>query len=186
MLCRSRWCLQRADMKTHAEYVVSYQRPDSIMVSSCGRDQWRLRAGFSRRAPLPSSAIVWSCFRVQEHAALSTSTRLWFLGSSPGKPSGCASERSGLGPGRPSAKVLGISLALDFVEQSRAAAVKAADRIGASSACCLTGLDRSCPGSNDQSMGSTLQPQNRNAFARGILGPHMRSTINGHPPKIRC
>ena len=82
--------------------------------------------------------------------------------------------------GRPQ-RFLGISLALDFVEQSRAAAAKAADRIGASSACCLTGLDRSCPGSSDQSMGSTLQPQNRNAFARGMLGPHMRSTINGPP-----
>ena len=123
--------------------------------------------------------MAWSCPRIQAHAALSTSTRRWFLGSSPGRPSGCASDLSGLGPGRPSAKVLGISLALDFVEQSRAAAVKAADLRGASSACCLNGLDRSCPGSRDQSMGSTLQPQKRKAFARGMLGPHMRSTING-------
>ena len=119
----------------------------------------------------PSSAIAWSCFRIQEHAALSTSTRLWFLGSSPGKPSGYFQTQR-LGTWAASAKVLGISLALDFVGQSGAAAVKAADRIGASSACCLNGLDRSCPGSRWAAPFShrTETP---------LPGPHMRSTISG-------
>ena len=64
------WCLQRADMKTHAEYVVSYQRPDSIMVSSCGRDN----GGFERVLPQGPPAVVcyslprqtfWVCLRTQ-------------------------------------------------------------------------------------------------------------------------
>ena len=56
------WCLQRADMKTHAEYVVSYQRPDSIMVSSCGRDQWTKPGSPAR----PAAVVCYSLELLQD------------------------------------------------------------------------------------------------------------------------
>ena len=79
------------------------------------------------------------------------------LGVEPGQVLGVYLRPQWFGTWAAVRKGSGIPLALDFVEQSRAAAVKAAERMGASSACCLNGLDRSCPESSDQSMGSTLQ-----------------------------
>ena len=44
---------------------------------------------------------------------------------------------------------------------------------------CLCGLERSWDGSSAQSTGRHRQPQYRNAFPNGRLGPQKRSTISG-------
>ena len=81
----------------------------------------------------------------------------------------------------PSSNFLGISLALLFVEQSIAAAMKITSPSCLLRECCRRSSDRSWLSSNNQSTVMHCHPQLMNALVRGALGPAMRSAISGRP-----
>ena len=176
---RKHWLLARAPIKQQAEYRLSCHNPDSIIACSWGRNQWRLRHGFSRTEPPPRRANCWIWSKRNSVAELSVSTLFCWDWVRDGSPSGNSSERSGFGAGRPSSKTRGISLARLFVLQSMAAQMKSTDWSWSARDLCRSGWLRSWDGSSNQSTGRHRQPHQRNAFDKGAVGPDIRSAISG-------